>query len=268
MNEPEMSYSPAADQLGSERTRKEGPHDWVRGAQIGLVFAIALSLPGGVVAAFVFDADRNATGDSVAVLFLASFILLLSSPWWPAAAQRARTGAERLESTCLIWFGLTFTTHLTWELAWLLLHKQIIVSPDKPWAFLWWMYIDGGDHRYATASPLIITVETLAVLNGIVGFAALWLRRRSKAASPIATLMLMGTAVVHVYSALLYLFTEVVGGYPNVDTTSFVDLWIKFWILNGLWLVMPWVVMKWGLKTIRRQLIAAGRADGSVVLVA
>jgi hypothetical protein len=230
--------------------------DWVRGVQVALVLSVAMSMPAGVIAAFRFGADRNATGDSVAVLFLCSFILLLSTPWWPALVQRARTSAQRLESMCLIWFGLTFTTHLTWELFWMLLRKQIIASPNQPWAFIWWMYIDGGDRRYATESPLIITVELLSVINGLVGVFALWLRRRSNASAPIATLMLMATAVVHVYSALLYLFTEFVGGYPNVDTTSFVDFWIKFWVLNGLWIVMPFVVMYWGTQILKRQLRA------------
>jgi hypothetical protein len=250
--------SPAwtASSLEQTATKIDGRMSWIRAVQGSLILAVALSIPGGVVAAFGFNANRNGTGDTVAVLFLASFVVLLSTPWWPVAGQRTRSTEERLESMCMIWFGLTFTTHLTWELFWLLLRDRIIASPNEPWAFIWWMYIEGGDRRYASDSPVIITVELLSVLNGLVGFAALWLRRKSRGASAVATLMLMATAVVHIYSALLYLFTEYVGNYPNVDTTSFVDLWIKFWILNGVWLAMPWAVMRWGALTLRRQLRA------------
>lgn len=247
------------DALGEARSRGldlggTSRWSWHFATQSALVLTVALSIPGGVVAAFGFGADRNLTGDTVAVLFLACFVLLLSTPWWPARAQRSRTKAQRLESMCIIWFGLTFTTHLTWELFWLILRERIIASPNEPWAFLWWMYIEGGDLRYASDSPVIITVELLSVANGAVGFAALWLRRRSQGQSSVATLMLMATAVVHIYSALLYLFTELLAGYPNVDTSSFVDLWIKFWLLNGVWLAMPWVVMIWGTQRLRRQL--------------
>jgi hypothetical protein len=62
----------------------------------------------------------------------------------------------------------------------------------------------------------------------------------------------MATAVVHLYSAALYFGSEVFDGYPNVDTGSFVDFWIKFWLLNGLWLVVPWVVLWWGRQMLRR----------------
>jgi hypothetical protein len=224
----------------------------LRLVQAALVLCLASSIPGGIVAAYGLNADRNGTGDVVAVLFLVCFVLLLSTPWWRSSARR--TGEQRLAATCTIWFGLTFTTHLSWELGWLVLRDQIIASPNEPWAFAWWMYIEGGDRRYASAGPLIVTVELLSVLNGTVGFFALWLRRRSHGASPLATLMLMATAVVHGYSALLYLFTEHFGGYPNVDTRSFVDFWIKFGMLNGLWLVMPCFVFAWGMRTLRRQL--------------
>lgn len=226
----------------------------LRAVRAALVSIVACSIPGGVVAAYGFGADRNTTGDSVAVIFFGSFVLLLSTSWWRLAEQQALSSAQRLQSMCMIWFGLTFTTHLTWELFWLLLHEDIIASPNEPWAFMWWMYIDGGDHRYATASPLILTIETLAVINGVVGFAALWLRRRSKEKSSLAILMLMATGVVHIYSALLYLLTEAFGGYPNVDTGSFIDFWIKFWLLNGIWLGMPWAVFAWGKRVLSAQL--------------
>ena len=230
---------------------------WLRVVQVLLVLTVACSIPGGVVAAFGFGADRNATGDSVALVFFGSFVLLLSTPWWRTEQQRSRSADQRLQSMCMIWFGLTFTTHLSWELFWLLLHERIIASPHEPWAFMWWMYIDGGDQRYATASPVLLTIETLAVINGAIGVAALWLRRRSQAKSSLATLMLMATGVVHVYSALLYLLTEAFGGYPNVDTRSVVDFWIKFWLLNGIWVVMPWAVFRWGMRTLTAQLRAA-----------
>jgi hypothetical protein len=153
---------------------------------------------------------------------------------------------------CFLWFGLTFTTHVTWELFWLLLHDPIVNSPDEAWAYMWWMYIDGGDGRYATSDPTLITQEILSVVNGVVGFTGLFLWWRSKGRSVTAVLLLMATAVVHLYSAALYFGSEVFDGYPNVDTGSFVDFWIKFWLLNGLWLVVPWVVLWWGRQMLRR----------------
>jgi hypothetical protein len=245
--------SPASSAAMGARTRA----GWVRAVQVALGLTVALSIPTGVVAAFRYAADRNATGDCVAVCFLASLLLLLSTPWWPAGLQRTRTFDQRLQSTCMIWFGFTFATHLSWELLWLLFHQAIIGAPNEPWAFAWWMYIDGGDRRYATSDPTILTLETLSVLNGVLGASALWLRRRSRSTSPVATLMLMATGIVHIYSTAWYLLSESIGGYPNVDTASFVDLWLKFGLLNGVWLAMPWLVFLWGTRTLAAQLRAA-----------
>lgn len=214
-----------------------------------LIALIAGSLPGGTIAAYSFGSDRNLTGDVVSVLFFSAFVLLLSTPWWRTSTSR--TFDQRLTSMCILWFGLTFTTHLTWELGWLVLHPQILAARYEPWAFAWWMYIEGGDLRYATPSPLLLSIESLSVVNGLVGSSALWLRWRSRGQSRAAIFMLMATGVVHIYSALLYLLTEVVAGYPNVDANSAVDLYIKFWLLNGLWIAMPLFVFAWGTRTLR-----------------
>jgi hypothetical protein len=225
----------------------------LRVIQVFIVVVIAVTLPGGAVARFGFDTDRGTTADTTAVVFFVALVVLLTTPWWPLPGERDHTVFDRIQSTCFLWFGLTFTTHLTWELGWLVLHDQIVSSPDSPWAYVWWMYIDGGDGRYATSDPTLVSQEILSVINGVVGFTGLALWWRSKGRSATATLLLMSTAVVHLYSAALYFGSEAFDGYPNVDTGSFVDFWIKFWLLNGLWLVIPWVVLYWGRRTLDRQ---------------
>ena len=222
--------------------------------QVLIVAIIAITLPAGAVARVGVGTDRGATADTTSVIFFAAIVALLSTPWWPLPSERGRTTFDRIQSTCFIWFGITFTTHLTWELGWLLLHDRIVASPDAPWAYIWWMYIDGGDGRYATSDPTLVSQEILSVINGLVGFTGLALWWRSKGRSSTATLLLMSTAVVHLYSTAVYFGSEALDGYPNVDTASFVDFWIKFWLLNGLWLVLPWVVLWWGRQTLKRQL--------------
>jgi hypothetical protein len=38
---------------------------------------------------------------------------------------------------------------------------------------------------------------------------------------------------------------------PNVDTTSFLDSWIKFGLANAPWVVFPWFVLYWGQGIVR-----------------
>jgi hypothetical protein len=226
----------------------------LRVAQLTIAGVIALAMPAGAVAAFAFDANRGTTADTIGVVFFLAIVALLSTPWWPLQSQRGRSAFERLQSMCFLWFAVTFTTHLTWELGWLVLHQRIATSANSPWAYPWWMYIDGGDARYAHPSSTLLVQEFLSVVNGIVGFTGLALWWRSKGRSATATLLLMATAVVHIYSTAIYFGTELIRHYPNVDTSSFVDFWIKFWLLNGLWLVMPFAVFVWGRRTLARQL--------------
>jgi hypothetical protein len=41
-----------------------------------------------------------------------------------------------------------------------------------------------------------------------------------------------------------------------VNTTSFMDLGVKFVLLNGPWLIVPWLVLAWGYQLLQRQLRA------------
>jgi len=226
---------------------------WIRIVQGLLIASLALSLPAAALTVFAFDAGRGVTGDAVSVVFVIVFVSLLSTPWWPTEEQRRRPRFECLQGMVMIWFGITFTTHLTWELAWVLLRKQIITAPDAIWSYPWWAYIDGGDARYASGSSQVIMIESLTALVGALGFGALWLRHRSNGRNPIATLMLMATAVAHIYGTCMYFGSETLDGFPNVDTTSFVDFALKFWVLNGIWLLMPWAVLYWGKRTLYEQ---------------
>ena len=230
---------------------------WVRVVQGLLIASIALCLVVAAVCVFVFDVDRAMASDAVTIVFFSAIVGLLSTPWWPVATQRGRPYFDGLQGMVMIWFGIAFLTHVTWEFGWVVFRDSIRVSPDSIWAYPWWAYIDGGDARYASGSAVVITIETLTVANGALGLSALWLRHRSGGRSPMATLMLMATAVIHIYGTAMYLGTEALDGYANVGTTRFIDFALKFWLLNGLWLVMPWAVLYWGKQTLYEQLASS-----------
>ena len=64
----------------------------------------------------------------------------------------------------------------------------------------------------------------------------------------LPVLLLMATAVVHLYSTALYLGEEILAGLPHVNTASVIDTWIKFGLANAPWLVFPWFVLYWGAR--------------------
>ena len=94
-------------------------------------------------------------------------------------------------------------------------------------------------------------MEVLSVLNGAIGAVCLYLWHRSRHKDPRGVLLCMATAVVHLYSTSLYYGAEILDGLPNVDTSSFLDTWIKFGLANAPWIVFPWFVLYWGQRTLK-----------------
>jgi len=228
-------------------------HRDLLGARILTLGVVALAIPVGALAVFVLGADRSVAADVIAWAYSLGLFLSFTTAWWPLKSLRAWDRERRARSTALLFLGMSYVTHLTWELGWLLLLERIEAARDAWWAYPWWAYIDGGDARYAAAPPELLGMETLSVLNGVCGLAALvWLRRTEQTGerNGLPILVLMGTAVVHLYSASLYYLSELFAGMPNVNTHSFTDTWIKFGLANAPWVVVPPLVLWWGAGTL------------------
>lgn len=221
---------------------------------------VALAIPVGAVAVFVAGVDRKIAADAIAWAYSLGFFVTLTTAWWPLGSLRSWDRERRIRSTALLFLGMSYVTHLTWELGWLLLREPLQTGRDAWWAYAWWAYIDGGDARYALAPPELVAMELLSVINGLCGLAALLrLRRAERVGAPTGPpiLILMGTAVVHLYSASLYYLSELFAGMPNVDTTVFTDLWIKFGLANAPWIIVPPVVLWWGAGALGHRRLAS-----------
>ena len=216
------------------------------------LLVVASSLPIGGALVFGLGWPRGPVADAVAWAFSTGLAAAFSSAFWPLPALRDWPLHDRLRSAALLFVSVSVITHLTWELAWLLLHGAIASARDQWWAYPWWAYIDGGDARYMTAPVELVTIECLSVANGVVGGCGLWRLRTRGERDPAGILLLLAMAVVHIYSTSYYYLTEVLAGLPNVNTSHFTDLWIKFGLTNAPWLLMPWVVIAWGARSIAR----------------
>ena len=217
---------------------------WI--ARVATLGPVAAAFPLAAWAVFGAGADRNATADGLAVVYSFGLFLGFTTSFWPLPGLRRWTPRRRLESMCLLFLIVSCITHLSWELVWLVAHDAIAASRDAAWAYPWWAYIDGGDMRYANATPTLVMMEVLSVTNGLVCATGLVLWYRSRGRDRRAVLLFMAMAVVHLYSTSLYYGGEILAGLPNVDTTSFLDTWIKFGLANVSWLVFPPCVLAWG----------------------
>lgn len=212
---------------------------------------VVLAFPVATWIVFGLGADRNRVADVLAVVYSVGLFSSFTTSCWPLPSLRGWTTNERIESMCLLFLIVSYSTHLSWELVWLLFHDAIHAARDAPWAYPWWAYIDGGDMRYAAATPTLITMEMLSITNGAIGAIGLFRWYRSRGTDPVAVLLFLATAVVHIYSTSLYYGGEILEGLPNVDTSSFLDTWIKFGLANAPWIVFPWFVLYWGQRKLR-----------------
>jgi len=232
---------------------------WIaRGLTLG---PVVLAFPVSALAVYAFGADRNGTADLLAVIYSVGLFSAFTTSLWPLPSLRSWSRFQRIESLCLIFMVVSYATHLSWELTWLVLRESIQASPDAAWAYPWWAYIDGGDLRFAGSSSTLLTMEALSVTNGLVGVTGLVLWHRSNHTDRRGVLLCMATAVVHLYSTSLYFGGEIMDGLPNVDTSSFLDSWIKFGLANAPWIVFPWFVLYWGQRTLGD---LGGRSSGSI----
>ncbi len=197
--------------------------------------------------------DRAETANIFAIHITIAYWIGIPAAFFPLPGLRSWSPFRRLQAVCLTFMIVSYLTHLSWELGWLVLHDAISAAKDEMWAYPWWAYIDGGDIRYYNPVVNFLMIEVLSVINGSIGAAGLVLLWRSKFSNPLGTLLCMSTAVTHTVLTWYYYGTEFLTGFRSVNVESFVDLWVKFILLNGPWLVFPWFVLFWGYQLLQKQ---------------
>jgi hypothetical protein len=228
--------------------------------------SLLLAFPVYSIAALGFGMDRRAVADALALHVTLAYWIGIFAALLPFPALRDWTRFQRLQAVALPFVIVSYATHLSWELIWLIAHKAIAHSRNSIWAYPWWAYIDGGDVRYLNPHPSFLMIEVLSVINASVGVTGLIMLKRSKFADYRGTLLVMSTAVTHTVMTWYYYGTEIVGGFPSVNTSSFMDLWVKFIFLNAPWLVGPWFVIAWGYQLLKRQFAAAPASENATAL--
>jgi hypothetical protein len=217
-----------------------------------LTATLCLSFPVASYAVFGAGADRVSTAGALSVVYVVSMTGLFVAPWLPLPSLRGETTYRRLERMVIIWILVHTLTAIAWEIPWMLFHEQIAGARDELWAYTWWAYIDGGDTRYLEPDWMVFFIEGWADINGILGLVALGFFLSSGKKNPLPVYYFMFAAPLHIYPTLLYYVSEIAEGMPNVDTTSFVNLVVKFVLANCFWVILPFFVLIWGKQALER----------------
>jgi len=147
--------------------------------------------------------------------------------------------SRRSRRLIIVWSFVSGLIHLGWEGTWSVAAPYLQAHAARhDWRLYWTLY-GSADFRYLHADPFVRILELLtgtvvAALNLYAAY-GLWKRRRV----PRAMMALFVASVMEVDGTLLYFGSEMLNGWRNVDTTSFVHTWLMFFGLNALWLLFP-----------------------------
>jgi hypothetical protein len=227
---------------------------------VGLIaiLSVALAFPACAAAVFVFGCDRAATSHVLSAVFVVGIYAFLLAPFFERERDaKSNKKKSALEVCALRFVAVSAFLHTTWELAWLLFHDAISANRDAVWAYPWSAYSDGGDARYSVLPgkpipTLLLVLEICSVVNGVVGWIALWNWRRHRSAA-VALVLFAVMASYHLFSTAIYFLSEALEGFPNVGPSA-VDFWLVFFAVNSPWLLLPFCVLSFVLSRIEERL--------------
>eukprot|EP01091_Cochliopodium_minus_P018126 TRINITY_DN7278_c0_g1_i1.p1 TRINITY_DN7278_c0_g1~~TRINITY_DN7278_c0_g1_i1.p1 ORF type:complete len:232 (+),score=2.51 TRINITY_DN7278_c0_g1_i1:7-702(+) len=203
-------------------------------------FFVAISFPISTIAVYGFSFDRILVADIMSCVYGLGIILGLISTLFEKKGI-----LNILEYYTKIYLGMSYFTHLTWELGWLTIFRSYPIehTKDNPMFFAWWMYIDGGDYRYAKNISTLVVMEIFSVINGMIGSFSLYFYctlKTKKSRIPFL-LVLLCSSVVHLYSVSLYYIGEWFDNFENVKS-DFISFYVKFLLANSPWFFSPFIV--------------------------
>lgn len=224
------------------------------------VFGWALVLwsgfPLSMIYVFGLGGDRGAGGNFVSLTYVAGLYGMLTAPWLRSSGLRDRPWQERLEVSVTIWLWIAYIAAVTWELPFVLFFDTIVANADQAWTFVWLPYAEGGDSRYHEFDPTIMTLESLASFNGVIGLTALWFWYRSDRTATLPLVVFLVTASSHLYSTVQYYAVDALTGFPSVGDSFVFDLLLKFIVINSAFIIMPLCTIVWVVTRLPKRLSA------------
>lgn len=134
------------------------------------------------------------------------------------------------------WYGIDAFTHLSIELGYLIL--ALTSTPAKSDTYLGWIWREYGraDSRWAVRDPNIISIEILTVGMGLLCLMQVYgCFFKTKWRHPLQIII----CVSELYGGWMTFCPEWVEGSPNLNSSDPVLLWIYLVFMNGLWVVIP-----------------------------
>lgn len=186
------------------------------------------------------------------ILIYIPLLVPLFVPWWDAPGEN-RTQLEKAFEFLMVWFPVTASSQITWEIPYLTLDVLGYMNgagPEDVGVWLWWGYAI-VDTRYLTSDPSIFGMECLAVLGGLILLGAFLKLRKAIASGNPSNLipplwMAFGSLSLMWGIVMIYFVEEIYNGFGNLryDDYGFgYSFWYVFVFMNIWWAIVPLIAL-------------------------
>jgi hypothetical protein len=160
------------------------------------------------------------------------FLMMLLPFAFPCGAPKQAV----YTATIIFWGVITTVFPIIWDFTWALMNGVIngATAEDK-WLWYWWTY-SVADTRFLRSDPLMIIVEYWSGIMGFIEGYALYRFLQGDVRKAFNISLTVGC--MQFYACTAFFGTEALVGFENIRP-DFFSFYVKFWGLNGFWMIMP-----------------------------
>eukprot|EP00741_Cyanophora_paradoxa_P003572 tig00000093_g3470.t1 len=155
----------------------------------------------------------------------------------PKRPTKTSAGLPLVDKLALVWYFVDALTHFGLEGAFVYLSLGGTVnSSDSILAGPWKEYAK-ADSRWGVSDPTIVSVELITVvLDGILCLVVMWAIVRRSAYRHTVQIIL---CVCELYGGWMTFAPEWLTGSKALNTSNWLYLYVYLWFANGVWVVIP-----------------------------
>jgi hypothetical protein len=184
--------------------------------------------------------DPYVASDIAGIGILLGILGTIAAPFLPLQGRGA-TRRDRLLDLLYLWTWASVMAQLGWEMPFVILSPWLkgATASDR-WLFLFWSY-GVADTRYLIADPFTVCMEAVtSMVGGPLELYVLYLWKRGRLKTALFWALII--SATQFYGTVLFFGIEAYQGFIHVGP-GFVNVFIKFFGLNAVWLVMPIVCL-------------------------
>ncbi|XP_064638634.1 emopamil-binding protein-like [Lineus longissimus] len=167
----------------------------------------------------------------------------------------------KVEKWVLSWLIFDAFIHFTLEGPFVVLSLRGTVNESEHFTSLLWKEYGKSDKRWLVSDPTIVSLEILTVvIDGLLAIVLIYAIVKDKFYRHYVQIVL---CVCELYGGWMTFCPEWLIGSPNLVTDNPMYLWVYLVFFNGLWVVIPFILMWQSWKALENMKVVKPKAKSS-----